>query len=456
MSEPASYDAVFIGWGKGNKTLAAFLAARGESVLMIEQSDLMYGGTCINIGCVPTKALVESANHPSTAASPSARYADAIERKNALTALLRGKNYTMVDSHDTATVITGHARFVGKRQLEVSAGDETISVRGDRIFIGTGSVPVLPPIPGLDGPRVVTSTELIDRTDLSPRLVVVGAGSIGLELATTYARFGSTVTVVDAVPDLLPSLDRDVADLVASVLADSGIEVILGASVDQISDTHSAAVVHLTTNNGPRTVEADLVLAALGRRAATDGLGLDAAGVAVTERGAIVVDEHLRTTADGAWALGDVNGGPQFTYVSLDDFRIVRDQLVADGARTATDRRAVPTTTFITPPLSTVGLTEKEARDERSKIKVASKRVETIAAMPRARIVGDTRGVIKVVVDAATDLVLGATVFCVDSQEIINLVALAMRHDITATELRDSIYTHPSSTEALNEVLTTI
>ena len=456
MSEPASYDAVFIGWGKGNKTLAAFLAARGESVLMIEQSDLMYGGTCINIGCVPTKALVESANHPSTAASPSARYADAIERKNALTALLRGKNYTMVDSHDTATVITGHARFVGKRELEVSAGDETISVRGDRIFIGTGSVPVLPPIPGLDGPRVVTSTELIDRTDLSPRLVVVGAGSIGLELATTYARFGSTVTVVDAVPDLLPSLDRDVADLVASVLADSGIEVILGASVDQISDTHSAAVVHLTTNNGPRTVEADLVLAALGRRAATDGLGLDAAGVAVTERGAIVVDEHLRTTADGAWALGDVNGGPQFTYVSLDDFRIVRDQLVADAVRTTTDRRAVPTTTFITPPLSTVGLTEQEARDERSEIKVASKRVETIAAMPRARIVGDTRGVIKVVVDAATDLVLGATVFCVDSQEIINLVALAMRHDITATELRDSIYTHPSSTEALNEVLTTI
>jgi len=284
----------------------------------------------------------------------------------------------------------------------------------------------------------------------------VGAGSIGLELATTYARFGSTVTVVDAVPDLLPSLDRDVADLVASVLADSGIEVILGASVDQISDTQSAAVVHLTTNNGPRTVEADLVLAALGRRAATDGLGLDAAAVAVTERGAIVVDEHLRTTADGVWALGDVHGGPQFTYVSLDDFRIVRDQLVADGVRTTTDRRAVPTTTFITPPLSTVGLTEKEARDERSKIKVASKRVETIAAMPRARIVGDTRGVIKVVVDAATDLVLGATVFCVDSQEIINLVALAMRHDITATELRDSIYTHPSSTEALNEVLTTI
>ncbi|HEY9497185.1 MAG TPA: FAD-dependent oxidoreductase [Intrasporangium sp.] len=458
MSEPATHDAVFIGWGKGNKTLAAFLAARGESVLMIEQSDLMYGGTCINIGCVPTKALVESANHPSTAGSPSVRYTDAIERKDALTALLRGKNYTMVDSHDTATVITGRARFVGKRELEVTAGGETISVRGDKVFIGTGSVPMLPPIPGLDGPRVVTSTELIDRTELPPRLVVVGAGSIGLELATTYASFGSTVTVVDAVPDLLPSMDRDVADLVASVLADSGIEVILGASVDEISDTGSAAVVHLTTSatagSKTQTVEADLVLAALGRRAATDGLGLDAAGVAVTEKGAIVVDDRLRTTADGVWAIGDVNGGPQFTYVSLDDFRIVRDQLVADGTRTTRDRRAVPTTTFITPPLAHVGLTEKEARGEGYDIKVASKRVDTIAAMPRARIVGDTRGIIKVIVDAATDLVLGATVFCVDSQEIINLVALAMRHDVTATELRDTIYTHPSSTEALNEVLT--
>lgn len=457
MSEPASYDAVFVGWGKGNKTLAAFLAARGESVLMLEQSDLMYGGTCINIGCVPTKALIESANHPSATGGTTARYADAIERKNALTALLRGKNYTMVDSHESATVITGRAHFVGKRELEVSAGDEAISVRGDKVFIGTGSVPLLPQIPGLDGPRVVTSTELIDLTDLPPRLVVLGAGAIGLELANTYATFGSTVTVVDAVPALLPSMDRDVADLIASVLADSGIDVILNVSVDQISDTGSAAVVHLTTaDDGTRAIEADLVLAALGRRPATDGLGLEAAGVAVTDQGAIVVDEHLRTTADGVWALGDVNGGPQFTYVSLDDFRIVRDQLLADGTRTTTDRRAVPTTTFITPPVAHVGLTEKEALDEGFEIKVASKRVDTIAAMPRARIVGDTRGMVKVVVDAATDLVLGATVFCVDSQEIINLLTLAMRHDVTATELRDTIYTHPSSTEALNEVLTTI
>ena len=188
----------------------------------------------------------------------------------------------------------------------------------------------------------------------------------------------------------------------------------------------------------------------------TERPGRVSAGVAVTDKGAIVVDEHLRTTAESVWALGDVNGGPQFTYVSLDDFRIVRDQLVADGRRTTTDRRAVPTTTFITPPLAHVGLTEQEAVAEGFEIKVASKRVDTIAAMPRARIVGDTRGMIKVVVDAATDHVLGATVFCVDSREIINLLALAMRHDVTATELRDTIYTHPSSTEALNEVLTTI
>lgn len=456
MSEPATYDAVFIGWGKGNKTLAALLAGRGERVLMVEQSDLMYGGTCINIGCVPTKALVESANHPQGSAPPAARYADAVERKNALTALLRGKNFTMVDSHESATVLTGRARFVGPRTLEVTAGDERVTVRGEKVFVGTGSLPVLPPVPGIDGPLVLTSTELIDAADLPGRLVVIGAGAIGLELAATYARFGSTVTVVDAVPDLLPAEDRDVAEMVASVLAGDGLELVLGATVDAIEDTEDGAVVRVTTGGTARELATDLVLVAVGRRPATRDLGLDTAGIEDTETGAIRVDELLRTTAEGVWALGDVNGGPQFTYVSLDDFRIVRDQLVGSSDRRSSDRRAVPTTTFITPPLSRVGLTERAARDAGHRVKVAAKAVDTIAAMPRARVVGDTRGLVKVVVDADTDLVLGATVFCVDSQEVINLLALAIRHDVTATQLRDSVYTHPSSTEALNEVLSTI
>jgi pyruvate/2-oxoglutarate dehydrogenase complex dihydrolipoamide dehydrogenase (E3) component len=211
--------------------------------------------------------------------------------------------------------------------------------------------------------------------------------------------------------------------------------------------------VHLA---GDRTLRADRVLVAVCRRPATDDLGLEAAGIEITDHGAVLVDERLRTSVQGIWAVGDVNGGPQFTYVSLDDNRIVRDQLAGAGTRTTADRTAVPTTIFITPPLARVGLSEKDARDAGHSIKVARKNIDSIAAMPRARIVGDTRGLIKVVVDAETDLVLGATVFCIDSQEIVNLVALAMRHAVTASELRDAIYTHPSSTEALNEVLGTM
>lgn len=201
------------------------------------------------------------------------------------------------------------------------------------------------------------------------------------------------------------------------------------------------------------TMDADTVLVALGRAPVTHGLGLDAAGVRTTPHGAIEVNSHLRTTQPHIHAIGDVNGGPQHTYVSLDDHRIVLDQLTGAGTRSTADRVAVPHTVFTTPPLARVGLTETQARAAGQPVRIAGKPVAQIAAMPRARIVGDTRGVMKFVVDAVTDQVLGAAPQCVDAQELINVVALAMRHEVTATELRDAIYTHPSSTEAFNEVL---
>jgi pyruvate/2-oxoglutarate dehydrogenase complex dihydrolipoamide dehydrogenase (E3) component len=204
------------------------------------------------------------------------------------------------------------------------------------------------------------------------------------------------------------------------------------------------------------TVEADVILVALGRVPATRGLNLAAAGVRTSSRGAVEVDEHLRTSQRHIFAVGDVNGGPQFTYISLDDNRIVVDQLTGSGTRSTADRVAVPYTVFMTPPLARVGLTERQARDSGRTVKVASKPIAQIAAMPRARIVGNTRGLMKFVVDAESDEVLGAALLNVDSQEMINLVSLAMRHGMTATELRDGIYTHPSSTEGLNEVLSAL
>jgi pyruvate/2-oxoglutarate dehydrogenase complex dihydrolipoamide dehydrogenase (E3) component len=225
-----------------------------------------------------------------------------------------------------------------------------------------------------------------------------------------------------------------------------------GAAVPDGPHHDTTATVVYEKDGRTQTVEAEAVLAATGRRPAIAGLDLEAAGVRTTSHGAIEVDEHLRTSQPHIFALGDVNGGPQFTYVSLDDARIVLDQLLGEGKRSTADRVAVPQTLFITPPLATAGLTEKEARAEGRAITVSRENVADIIAMPRAYTVEETRGVMKFIVDADTDLVLGAALLTIDAQEMINLVTLAMRHGITATQLRNSIYTHPSSTEAFNEV----
>ncbi|MFE2445902.1 FAD-dependent oxidoreductase [Streptomyces melanosporofaciens] len=236
---------------------------------------------------------------------------------------------------------------------------------------------------------------------------------------------------------------------------DEGIEIVTGAHTTEVRDGESSATVVYEKDGRPHTVEADAVLAATGRAPVIGDLALEAAGVRVTERGAVEVDEHLRTSRPHIFALGDVNGGPEFTYVSLDDSRIVLDQLLGEGKRSTDDRVAIPHTVFITPPLASVGLTEKQARAAGHQVRIASRPVAEIAAMPRAYIVEDTRGMMKFVLDAETDEILGAALLSVDAQEMINTVALAMRHGIRAHELRNAVYTHPSSTEAFNDVLAT-
>ena len=263
-----------------------------------------------------------------------------------------------------------------------------------------------------------------------------------------FAAFGSQVVVLERSPRFGAGLDDDVREAVLAALTDRGVRILTDAAVESIDQTG--------VNTPAGRVDADAVLVATGRRPETAALNLDAAGITTDERGFIVVDERLATSAPGIWAAGDVNGGPQFTYISLDDYRVIASQLVGDGSRTTADRSAVPNTTFITPPLARVGLSEREARRQGVDHVVAVKNVADIAAMPRPKILGETHGLIKVLVDPGTDLVLGATVFCTDAQEVINLVALAMRAGVTATQLRDGIWTHPSSTEALNEVLATL
>ncbi|MFE9987704.1 FAD-dependent oxidoreductase [Streptomyces sp. NPDC005381] len=447
-------DVLVIGFGKGGKAVAAKMGQLGETVVLVEQSDRMYGGTCPNVGCVPTKALVHHANQRRPEDSPQDWYERSVGEVQALTALFRAGNFEGLNGMETVQVLTGRAVFEDSHTVSVGDGAGRLTVRGDIVLLNTGSEPIVPDIPGLkDSKYVLTSTELIETSVLPPRLAIIGGGYLGLEFASIYRRFGSEVIVLETAEDILRREDEDVAAAVKTILLDEGITIATAARVLEVTDGPAGANVVYERDGSKHVIEVDGVLVGAGRRPATSGLNLEAAGVAVTDRGAVQVDKYLRSSQPHILALGDVNGGPQFTYISLDDSRIVLDQLIGEGLRSTEDRVAVPHTLFITPPLATVGLTEREARAAGYRVKITSQPVAEIIAMPRAYVVEETRGTMKFVVDLETDKILGAALLSTDGQEIINTVALAMRHGITASELRNSIYTHPSSTEAFNDVL---
>ncbi|ACU71479.1 pyridine nucleotide-disulphide oxidoreductase dimerisation region [Catenulispora acidiphila DSM 44928] len=456
-------DLLVIGFGKGGKTLAAKMGRLGRRVVMVEQSDQMYGGTCINIGCVPTKSLIHHAQTRPAGADPREWYAGSVAATASLTGAMRGKNFGMLDELDSVTVVTGTAAFLDEKTVEVTAGSDRLEITAETIVINTGAQNAVPDIPGLRASKhLVTATELIGSPDLPRRLVVLGGGYQGIEFAAMLSTYGTEVTVLEAGVRILPREDEDVVGVVEQILTDDGVTVRTGVRVTRVEDTADGALVHYEANGADGTagtsgtLEADVVLSAVGRTPRTAELRLDAAGIRTTVRGAVEVDEHLRTNRPHIFAVGDVNGGPQFTYISLDDSRIVADQLLGEGKRATSDRVAVPYTLFMGPPLARVGVTETEALATGRPVRIVSKAVAAMAAMPRAGIVGETRGVMKFVIAADTDEVLGAAILSVDSQELINTVALAMRSGVTASTLRDAIYTHPSSTEAFNEVLATV
>lgn len=450
-------DLIVIGWGKAGKTLAGTAARKGRRVALIEQSADMIGGSCINIACVPTKILIHDAELRRDADDPDEYFAGAVSRRDTLTGAMRKKNFSLLDELDSVLLVSGSATFTGEREVQVTGGEESLQLSADTVIINTGSRPALPPFDGAQlGGRLYSSETLQHVSPLPRSLVVVGGGYVGLEFASMFAQYGSEVTVLDRGERPLRNEDADVARTAAEALRDDGITITSGATVTAVADGTDRARVTYRVEGREQSIETEAVLLALGRAPATESLGLERAGVRIDDRGYVTVDKHLRTSASGVYAVGDVNGGPQFTYVSLDDNRIVADQLFGPGLRTSTDRGPVPYTMFLTPPLARVGLSEDTAREQGYDVSVGVKRMADIATAPRAKIEGDPRGIVKVVVDSATDQVLGAALMHVHSQEVINLVSLAIRHGITASELRDSIYTHPSATEALNEVLGTL
>lgn len=446
-------DVIVIGWGKGGKTLAGTLARAGWRVAIVEQSEKMYGGTCINIACVPTKILIHDAEQHRGNGADADYFNTAVERRDELTAKMRQKNFSMLDDLDSVLVLTGRASFTGAHSIKVEGGDEVVELSATKIIINTGATPSIPPIKGaVVGGRIHDSTTL-QHAELPKKLTVIGGGYVGLEFASMFAQFGSKVSVLDRGARPLKREDEDVAGEVVSALSDAGATIISSASVTALSQDSAGVTVSYELDGQERRLQADAALLALGRSPATQSLKLENTAVQLGDNGEIKVDKYLATHAEGIFALGDVIGGAQFTYTSLDDHRILKDQFLGEGKRNLEDRVGVPNTIFTTPPLARVGLSEEQARAQGLDIKVATKRVADIAAMPRPKIVGDPRGIIKFVADRKTDQILGAALMHVDSQEVINLVAVAMRAGISSSTLRDSIFTHPSSTEALNDVL---
>ncbi|MBW0439545.1 FAD-containing oxidoreductase [Lactobacillus gasseri] len=435
---------IIIGFGKGGKTLAKFLAQKSEEVLVIEKSNKMYGGTCINIACLPSKRLIiEAANGVS--------YVDAVSGKNEMTAQLRNKNYHMLADEQTVTVLDGEAHFIADHEIEVVlTNDKKEQFKGERIFINTGAVPVMLPIPGLkESKYILDSTQAMDEKKMPENLTIIGAGYIGLEFASMFAKYGSKVTVLDHSREFLSREDDDISQLVKKDLEDAGVHFELGADIEEIIDEENEAKVRYQINGQEKEISANRILAATGRKPNIENLGLENTSIEITDRGAIKVDDFLRTTVDNVWAIGDVKGGLQFTYISLDDFRIIKDQLFGTGARMISDRKVVPYSVFISPALSQVGLNEKQARNQNKEYKLFKL---PVAAIPKAKVAKDSRGLFKALVDPETEEILGATLYGIESYELINLISLAMKAHLSYTVLRDQIYTHPTMSEAFNDL----
>lgn len=451
------YDAIIIGFGKAGKTLAAELSNRGWQVAVVERSSMMYGGTCPNIACIPTKTLVHEAGiaallYHDDYPKQANLYKQAIGRKNRLTSFLRNNNYERLSKRPNVTVYTGEGSFVSANIIKVALPEGDIELQGKEIFINTGSTPIIPAIDGIkESQKVYTSTTLLDWNVLPQHLIIVGGGYIGLEFASMYAEFGSKVTLLEGGNRFMPRNDQDIANSVKEVLEKKGIEIHLNARAQSIHDTNDGVTLTYSdvSDGTPYFVDGDAILIATGRKPMIEGLNLQAAGIGVDAHGAIVVNDQLRTTVPHVWAMGDVKGGPQFTYLSLDDFRIIRDQLFGDKKRDIGDRDPVPYAVFIDSPLAHIGLTEEEALKRGYSFKVSRLPATSVV---RSRTLKQTDGMLKAIVNDHSGKIMGCTLFCAEAPEIINIVAMAMKTGQHYTFLRDFIFTHPSMSEGLNEL----
>ena len=451
--ETQSYEIVIIGTGEGAKFLAWTLGKQGKRVAVIERKYI--GGSCPNIACLPTKNVIHSAKVASYF-HRSEEFGITKEGFRIDMSAVRDRKRKMVaglvDIHvanfnaSGVELIMGSAKFIGSKTLEVSLNEGgTRVVRGEKIVIGTGTRATVADIPGLRASKPLTHIEALELDYVPRHLIVLGGGYIGLELAQAMRRFGSSVTILDRNERLANREDEDVSAALKQLCEDEGIELAMNAEVSLVEGISGRSVkLHVRQGDSNRIIEGTDLLAAAGRTPNTDGIGLDLAGVELTERGYIKVNERLETTAADVWAVGECAGSPQFTHIAFDDFRIVRDNL-ACGNRVTTGRQ-VPFCLFTDPELARIGLNETEAKASGTPYRLAK---IPMAADLRTRTLSETRGFMKALIDTKSDRVLGFTVFGVDGGEIMGAVQIAMIAGLPYTALRDAILTHPTLIEGL-------
>jgi pyruvate/2-oxoglutarate dehydrogenase complex dihydrolipoamide dehydrogenase (E3) component len=450
------YDAIVIGTSQGGRFLPVELARAGQNVALVERGPL--GGVCVNTGCTPTKTMVASARL-AYQARRGAEYGirtgpvsvDMVavrERKRAVVAGAR-QNYASLLAQDRLDLIEGEAHFTAPKKIEIALTDGgTRQISAPVVVIDAGTRPRPLEITGVGDVPVLDSTSIMELDELPEHLIILGGGYIGLEFGQMFRRFGSEVTIIQSAARLMMIEDDDVSDEVAAIVRDDGITVLTSAMPIRVERADGHLRLTVRTEDGERQVEGSHLLSAIGRIPNTEALTPEAAGIRLNDRGFVQVDEYLETSAPGVYAMGDIKGGPAFTHLSYDDYRILRDNLIRHEKASTRDR-IVPYTMFIDPQLGRAGLTEREARAQGRAIQVAKL---PMSAVPRAIETGETRGFMKAIVDADSGQILGCAVLGSEGGEVMTMIQVAMLGKLTYTDMADAVFTHPLLAEGLNSL----